>query len=153
MRLKKLGLALVPALSAASLLAISGAGSFAAAGNDHPARHAHTATAAHPHYFGSYRPHYGYYTRHGQYVPGAGDRLIYGPDTSTCPVTGFSMRRAICRAAPVQMNTATCARGGAPSIATIWRTGMRWVAALTRLEDERGSRCANLTSAAQHGKP
>jgi hypothetical protein len=79
MRLKKFGLALVPALSAASLLAISGAGSFAAAGNDHPARHAHTAAAAHPHYFGSYRPLYGYYTRHGQYVPGAGDRLIYGP--------------------------------------------------------------------------
>jgi hypothetical protein len=27
----------------------------------------------------SYRPLYGYYYVHGQYVPGAGDRLIYGP--------------------------------------------------------------------------
>jgi len=103
MRLKKLGLPLVPALSAASLLALSGAVSPAVATEDHAAHHAHAVAAAHPRYFGSYRPLRGYYTQHGQYVPGAGDRL-------TCPDTGYSTRRATCRAAPAQMNIATFVR-------------------------------------------
>ena len=103
MRLKKFGLALVPALAAASLLALSGAASLAVAGNAHPVRHTHTVAAAHPRYFGTHRPPRGYYTQHGQYVPGAGDRL-------TCPDTGYSTRRATCRAAPAQMNIATFVR-------------------------------------------
>jgi hypothetical protein len=32
---------------------------------------------------------YGYYTRHGQYVPGAGDRLIYGPGYVFVPGRGI----------------------------------------------------------------
>ena len=89
MRLKKLGLPLVPALSAASLLALSGAVSPAVATEDHAAHHAHAVAAAHPRYFGSYRPLRGYYTQHGQYVPGAGDRLIYGPGYVYVPGRGI----------------------------------------------------------------
>ncbi len=89
MRLQKFGRALVPVLSAASLLALSGALSLAVAGNDRAARHAHGVAAAQPHHFGSYRPLYGYYTRHGQYVPGAGDRLIYGPGYVYVPGHGI----------------------------------------------------------------
>lgn len=85
MWLKKLGLALVPVLSAASFLALCGAASLAFAG--HPARHAHAV--AHPPYFGSYRPYRGYYTQHGQYVPGAGDQLIYGPGYVYAPGHGI----------------------------------------------------------------
>lgn len=85
MSLKKLGLALVPVLSAASFLALSGAAGLAFAG--HPARHAHAA--APPPYFGSYRPYRGYYTQHRQYVPGAGDRVIYGPGYVYAPGHGI----------------------------------------------------------------
>ncbi len=89
MRLKKFGLAIAPALSAASLLAWSGTVSLAAAGIDHPARHPHAVAAAHPHYLHSNRPLRGYYTQHGQYVPGAGDRLIYGPGYLYVPGHGI----------------------------------------------------------------
>jgi hypothetical protein len=36
-----------------------------------------------------YRPLYGYYTRHGQYVPNANDRLIYGPGYVFVPGGGI----------------------------------------------------------------
>jgi len=75
MQLKTLGLALVPAISDVSLLASSGAVSL--------------AVAAHPRYFCSNRSLQGYYTRHGQYVPGAGDRLIYGPGYVYVPGHGI----------------------------------------------------------------
>lgn len=39
--------------------------------------------------FASYKPLYGYYTRHGQYVPGAGDRLISGPGYVFVPGRGI----------------------------------------------------------------
>jgi hypothetical protein len=71
----------LPAVAAgiASLLVASSASGPAAASQDRHARRAHGAAATHHGNFGGYRPLYGYYTRHGQYVPGAGDRLIYGP--------------------------------------------------------------------------
>jgi hypothetical protein len=89
MRRKKFGLTLVPALLTASLLTLCGAVGLAVAGNDHPARHAHAVPAAHPRYFGSYRPLQGYYAWHGQYVPGASDRLIYGPGYVYVPGHGI----------------------------------------------------------------
>jgi len=88
MQLKTLGLALVPAISVVSLLASSGAVSLAVAGNEHQVRHAH-AVAAHPRYFGTHRPPRGYYTQHSQYVPGADDRLIYGPGYVYVPGHGI----------------------------------------------------------------
>jgi hypothetical protein len=45
--------------------------------------------AAHRLNFGGYRPLYGYYTRHGQYVPNANDRLIYGPGYVFVPGRGI----------------------------------------------------------------
>jgi len=89
MRLKKSGFTLVSALTGASLLALSGTVNPAVAGNAHPVSHTHTVAAAHPRYFGSYRPLRGYYTQHGQYVPGAGDRLIYGPGYVYVPGHGI----------------------------------------------------------------
>src|SRR5262245_53451462 len=78
MPLKKFGLASTSGLSAASLFALSGAVSLALADNYHQVRHGHRVAGASYHHFSNYRPLYGYYTRQGQYVPGAGDRLIYG---------------------------------------------------------------------------
>ena len=89
MRLKKSGFTLVSALTGASLLALSGTVNPAVAGNAHPVRHTHTVAAAHPRYFGTHRPPRGYYTQHGQYVPGAGDRLIYGPGYVYVPGHGI----------------------------------------------------------------
>ena len=91
----------------ASLLVASSASGPAAASQDRHARRAHGAAATHHGNFGGYRPLYGYYTRHGQYVPGAGDRLIY-PATCSCRDTGYSTRPAICRRAPVRTSTVTC---------------------------------------------
>jgi hypothetical protein len=68
-------LSLVTCFSTASLLVGSGTISVAVASNHHP-HNVHRASAAHHRYFG--RPLYGYYAVQGQYVPGAGDRLIYG---------------------------------------------------------------------------
>ena len=42
-----------------------------------------------PHDGSDDRPLYGYYTRHGQYVPAAGDRLIYGPGYVFVPGRGI----------------------------------------------------------------
>jgi hypothetical protein len=55
---------------------------------DRHARRAHGAAATHDGNFGGW-PRYGYYTRHGQYVPGAGDRLIYGPGYVFVPGHGI----------------------------------------------------------------
>jgi len=51
--------------------------------------HVYEVPAAHHRYLDGYRPLYGYYTRHGQYVPGAGDRLIYGPGYVFVPGRGI----------------------------------------------------------------
>jgi hypothetical protein len=88
MRLKKFGLGVVATFGMASLSVASSALSPAVAGNDRT-RHIHGVTAAHHRYFDGYRPLYGYYTRHGQYVPGAGDRLIYGPGYVFVPGRGI----------------------------------------------------------------
>ncbi len=61
-------------LAIASLL-IAPLANVAVADNDGRGRHARGVPARS---VASYKPPYGYYTRHGQYVPGAGDRLIYG---------------------------------------------------------------------------
>jgi hypothetical protein len=87
--------------SIASLLAGFGAISVATASIDHPHR-VHRASAAHHRYLGSYRPLYGYYTVHGQYVPGASDRLIYGPGYVFVP--GHGILGEDCN-----MPTSTCA--------------------------------------------
>ena len=73
----------------ASLLVASSASGPAAASQDRHARRAHGAAATHHGNFGGYRPLYGYYARHGQYVPGAGDRLIYGPGYVFVPGRGI----------------------------------------------------------------
>ena len=52
-------------------------------------------------------PLYGYYTRHGEYVPGAGDLLIYGPGYVFVPGTVFLARTATCRRVPARTSTAT----------------------------------------------
>jgi hypothetical protein len=78
----------VVAAGIASLLVASSA-SAPAASQDRQARRAHGAAATHYSYFGGYRPLYGYYTRHGQYVPGAGDRLIHGPGYVFVPGRGI----------------------------------------------------------------
>jgi hypothetical protein len=65
-------------LVSASLIA-SSAFSFAIAGGYRHVHYRRGLHEAHHRHFGGSRPLYGYYTRHGQYVPGAGDRLIYGP--------------------------------------------------------------------------
>ena len=80
----------VVAAGIASLLVASSASGPAAASQDRHARRAHGAAATTHHgNFGGYRPLYGYYTRHGQYVPGAGDRLIYGPGYVFVPGRGI----------------------------------------------------------------
>jgi len=80
----------VVAAGIASLLVASSASLPAAASQDRHARRAHGAAATTHHgNFGGYRPLYGYYTRHGQYVPGAGDRLIYGPGYVFVPGRGI----------------------------------------------------------------
>jgi hypothetical protein len=65
-------LPLIACFSTASLLVGSGTISLAAASNRHPHRVHRTSTVHH--YFGG--PMHGYYAVHGQYVPGADDRLI-----------------------------------------------------------------------------
>jgi hypothetical protein len=84
MRLTKLGLPLVSAL-----LIASSAFSFAIAGGYRHVHHGHGLNETHRRHFGGYRPLYGYYTRHGEYVPGAGDRLIYGPGYVFVPGHGI----------------------------------------------------------------
>jgi len=81
----------VVAAGIASLLVASSASGPAAADQDRHARRAHRAAATRDGNFGGYRPPlYGhYYTRHGQYVPGAGDRLIYGPGYVFVPGRGI----------------------------------------------------------------
>jgi hypothetical protein len=79
----------VVAAGIALLLVASSASLPAAASQDRHARRAHGAAATHHGNFGGYRPLYGYYTRHGQYVPGAGDRLIYGPGYVFVPGRGI----------------------------------------------------------------
>jgi len=80
----------VVAAGIASLLVASSASGPAAADQDRHARRAHGAAATRDGNFGGYRPLYGhYYTRHGQYVPGAGDRLIYGPGYVFVPGRGI----------------------------------------------------------------
>jgi len=87
--------------SIALLLVGPGAISVAAASIDYP-HHVHRASAVHHRYLGSYRPLYGYYSVHGQYVPGAGDRLIYGPGYVFVP--GHGILGEDCN-----MPTSTCA--------------------------------------------
>ena len=66
---------LMPCVSITSLFIVPGTISVAAASNHRPHR-IHQTSTVHHRYFG--RPLYGYYAVQGQYVPGAGDRLIYG---------------------------------------------------------------------------
>jgi hypothetical protein len=87
--------------SIASLLAGLGTSSVAAASIDHPHR-AHRASAVHHRYLSSYRPPHGYYTVHGQHVPGPSDRLIYGPGYVFVP--GHGIPGEDCN-----MPTSTCA--------------------------------------------
>ncbi len=86
---KKYGVPLVAAFWIASLVVASSPVSLAIADNYRHARHVHGLSAAHHEHFGSRRPLYGYYSRHGQYVPGAGDRLIYGPGYVFVPGHGI----------------------------------------------------------------
>jgi hypothetical protein len=94
-----------PPVVATVLWAASGTLGPAVAGNR--THHVGIPAVQHPP-FDRYRPLYGYYTRHGQYVPGAGDRLIYGPGYVFVPGRGFSMRPATCPQARVRTSTATC---------------------------------------------
>jgi hypothetical protein len=70
----------------ASLLVASSASGPAAREPRSPCAACSRAAATHRQ---SGRPLYGYYTRHGQYVPGAGDRLIYGPGYVFVPGRGI----------------------------------------------------------------
>jgi hypothetical protein len=81
-------LCLMACFSIASVLPGPGTIGVAAANNHHPHR-VRRGSAVHHRYFGSYRPPYGYYTVHGQYVPGASDRLIYGPGYVFVPGHGI----------------------------------------------------------------
>ena len=87
--------------SIAWLLVVPGTISVAAASINHPHR-VHRGLAVHHRYLGSYRPLYGYYTVHGQYVPGANDQLIYGPGYVFVP--GHGILGEACN-----MPTSTCA--------------------------------------------
>lgn len=91
-------LSLMTCFSIASLLVGSGTIGAAAASNRHPHR-VHRASAVHHRYFG--RPLYGYYTVHGQFVPGASDRPIYGPGYVFVP--GYGILGEDCN-----MPTSTC---------------------------------------------
>jgi hypothetical protein len=55
----------------------------------HTERHARHARGVPARSFASDKPLYGYYSRHGQYVPGAGDRLMYGPGYAFVPGRGI----------------------------------------------------------------
>ena len=79
----------VVALGIASLLAASSASGPAAASQDRHIRRQHAAVTPHHGYGGLAGPSYGYYTRHGQYVPGAGDRVIRGPGYVYVPGRGI----------------------------------------------------------------
>jgi hypothetical protein len=80
----------VVALGIASLLLASGAsGPAAAASQVRNVQRHHAAVTPHYGYGGRAGLSYGYYTRHGQYVPGAGDRLIQGPGYVYVPGHGI----------------------------------------------------------------
>jgi hypothetical protein len=79
----------VVALGIASLLLASGASGPAAASQLHHVRRHQAAAMPHHGYSGPAGLLYGYYTRHGQYVPGAGDRLIQGPGYVYVPGHGI----------------------------------------------------------------
>jgi hypothetical protein len=88
MRFIQMRLPVVVAIGIASLLVACGASGSAAASQDRHVRR-HHAAAPHYGYGGPARPPYGYYTRHGQYVPGPGDRLIQGPGYVYVPGHGI----------------------------------------------------------------
>jgi hypothetical protein len=46
-------------------------------------------TVVHYRHFGGYMPLYGYVGHHGQYVPGAGDKRLYGPGYVFVPGHGI----------------------------------------------------------------
>ena len=77
---------LMTCFSIASLLVGSGTISVAAASNHHLHR-VHRASAVHHRYPG--RPLCSSYTDHGEYVPGASDRLIHGPGYVFVPGHGI----------------------------------------------------------------
>lgn len=55
----------------------------------HSDRHARHTRGVPARSFAGDKPLYGYYSRHGQYVPGAGDRLMYGPGYVFVPGRGI----------------------------------------------------------------
>jgi hypothetical protein len=73
------------------LVATAVANVAAASNNRHVANghHAHRASVQYRHLGSGYMPLQGYVSRHGQYVPGAGDRLIYGPGYVFVPGHGI----------------------------------------------------------------
>jgi hypothetical protein len=76
----------VVAMGIASLLVALSASGPAAASQDRHLRRHHAAATPHHGYIGA---PYGYTTRHGQYVPGPGDRLIQGPGYVYVPGHGI----------------------------------------------------------------
>jgi len=107
MRPKTCGQAFVTAFAIATVLVAPCAANLVVAGGvARYARGVPTARAADHGSFANYNQVHGYYTHHGQYVPGAGDRLIYGPGYVFVPGRGFSARIATCRQVPVRTSTA-----------------------------------------------
>jgi len=86
MSIRKFSPVAITFLSVFLLVGLSGV-KVAAAGSGRHTHHVHRVSTVH--YFGARRPLYGYYSRHGQYVPGAGDRLIYGPGYVFVPGRGI----------------------------------------------------------------
>ncbi len=84
----KIGAALAACSLIASVLA-PGASNVAAAGDRHAAIRVHHIHRLHTKHYLGYRPLYGYYTRGGQYVPGAGDTLMNGPGYVYVPGRGI----------------------------------------------------------------
>jgi hypothetical protein len=89
MRFMQIRVPVVAAIGIASLLVAFCAIGPAAASPDRHAQRRHAAMTPHYGYGGPAGPLYGYYTRHGQYVPGAGDRLIQGPGYVYVPGHGI----------------------------------------------------------------
>ena len=86
MSIRKFSPVVITFLSVFLLVGLSGL-KVAAAGSGRHTHHVQRVSTVH--YFGAHRPLYGYYSRHGQYVPGAGDRLIYGPGYVFVPGRGI----------------------------------------------------------------
>jgi len=102
-RPKTCGQAFVTAFAIATVLVAPCAANLAVAGGvARYARGVPTARAADHGSFANYNPVHGYYTHHDQYVPGAGDRLIYGPGYVFVPGRGILGKDCA-------MPTSTCA--------------------------------------------